>query len=89
MRPTHQDLSNDTTFSQIKSRSHVPLREEIVDVCLYPDGGEPGSWGYSVEEVLREVQHLQVDEAGEGLRVEAVPAQEAAGQPQFAQRAGR
>ena len=24
--PTHQDLSNDTTFSQIKSRVPVPLR---------------------------------------------------------------
>jgi len=27
--PTHQDLSNDTTFSQIKSRVPVPLRGEI------------------------------------------------------------
>ena len=26
MSPTHQDLSNDTTFSQIKSRVPVPLR---------------------------------------------------------------
>ena len=25
MSPTHQDLSNDTTFSQIKSRVPVPL----------------------------------------------------------------
>ena len=25
MGPTHQDLSNDTTFSQIKSRVPVPL----------------------------------------------------------------
>ena len=25
--PTNQDLSNDTTFSQIKSRVPVPLRE--------------------------------------------------------------
>ena len=25
MIPTHQDLSNDTTFSQIKSRVPVPL----------------------------------------------------------------
>jgi len=24
--PTHQDLSNDTTFSQIKSRVPVPLK---------------------------------------------------------------
>ena len=24
--PTHQDLFNDTTFSQIKSRDPVPLR---------------------------------------------------------------
>ena len=28
MSPTHQDLSNDTTFSQIKSRVPVPLRRE-------------------------------------------------------------
>ena len=27
MSPTHQDLSNDTTFSQIKSRVPVPLSE--------------------------------------------------------------
>ena len=26
--PTNQDLSNDTTFSQIKSRVPVPLRDE-------------------------------------------------------------
>ena len=26
MTPTHQDLSNDTTFNQIKSRVPVPLR---------------------------------------------------------------
>ena len=25
MSPTHQDLSNDTTFSQLKSRVPVPL----------------------------------------------------------------
>ena len=28
MSPTHQDLSNDTTFSQIKSRVPVPLRSK-------------------------------------------------------------
>ena len=28
MSPTHQDLSNDTTFSQIKSRVPVPLNED-------------------------------------------------------------
>ena len=28
MSPTHQDLSNDTTFSQIKSRVPVPLNSE-------------------------------------------------------------
>ena len=27
MSPTHQDLSNDTTFSQIKSRVPVPLNK--------------------------------------------------------------
>ena len=27
MSPTHQDLSNDTTFSQIKSRVPVPLMD--------------------------------------------------------------
>jgi len=30
MSPTHQDLSNDTTFSQIKSRVPVPLKEKII-----------------------------------------------------------
>jgi len=29
MSSTHQDLSNDTTFSQIKSRVPVPLRRII------------------------------------------------------------
>ena len=29
MSPTHQDLSNDTMFSQIKSRVPVPLRPFI------------------------------------------------------------
>jgi len=33
--PSHQDLSNDTTFSQIKSRVPVPLR----------DNGEIGALG--------------------------------------------
>ena len=28
MSPTHQDLSNDTTFSQIKSRVPVPFKGE-------------------------------------------------------------
>ena len=27
VRPTHQDLTNDTTFSQIKSRVPVPLNK--------------------------------------------------------------
>ena len=31
MSPTHQDLSNDTTFSQIKSRVPVPLMEDAVE----------------------------------------------------------
>ena len=30
MSPTHQDLSNDTTFSQIKSRVPVPLTLLVV-----------------------------------------------------------
>ena len=30
MSPTHQDLSNDTTFSQIKSRVSVPLRNKEI-----------------------------------------------------------
>ena len=29
MSPTHQDLSNDTTFSQIKSRVPVPLNSDF------------------------------------------------------------
>ena len=29
MSPTHQDLSNDTTFNQIKSRVPVPLSNEL------------------------------------------------------------
>ena len=29
MSPSHQDLSNDTTFSQIKSRVPVPLKTQI------------------------------------------------------------
>jgi len=31
MSPTHQDLSNDTTFSQIKSRVPVPLNNQKAD----------------------------------------------------------
>ena len=31
MSPTHQDLSNDTTFNQIKSRVPVPLRNGCRD----------------------------------------------------------
>ena len=34
MSPTHQDLSNDTTFSQIKSRVPVPLRAIQSDDCF-------------------------------------------------------
>ena len=30
MSPTHQDLSNDTTFSQIKSRVPVPLNNSCI-----------------------------------------------------------
>ena len=29
MSPTHQDLSNDTTFSQIKSSVPVPLKKKV------------------------------------------------------------
>jgi len=29
--PTHQDLSNDTTFSQIKSRVPVPLKSKLLN----------------------------------------------------------
>ena len=42
MSPTHQDLSNDTTFSQIKSRVPVPLSLQIVEewrdtvICILP-----------------------------------------------------
>ena len=40
MSPTHQDLSNDTAFSQIKSRVPVPLNEERVNlIWLYIMGG--------------------------------------------------
>ena len=36
MSPTHQDLSNDTTFSQIKSRVPVPLtfQHRILFICF-------------------------------------------------------
>ena len=40
MSPTHQDLSNDTTFSQIKSRVPVPLRAIPVLYVLYILGAE-------------------------------------------------
>ena len=33
MSPTHQDLSNDTPFSQIKSRVPVPL-SQIFEIIL-------------------------------------------------------
>ena len=34
MSPTHQDLSNDTTFSQIKSCVPVPLiNQNFCDMC--------------------------------------------------------
>ena len=33
MSPTHQDLSNDTTFSQIKSRVPIPLRSAFAMVA--------------------------------------------------------
>ena len=36
MSPTHQDLSNDTTFSQIKSRVPVPLKSVIQEESTYP-----------------------------------------------------
>ena len=39
MSPTHQDLSNDTIFSQIKSHVPVPLSIEPVDVVF----GKAGS----------------------------------------------
>ena len=32
MSPTHQDLSNDTTFSQIKSRVPVPLTSNFINI---------------------------------------------------------
>ena len=32
--PTHQDLSNDTTYSQIKSRVPVPFNKKLVSVTL-------------------------------------------------------
>ena len=39
MSPTHQDLSNDTTFSQIKSRVPVPLntgnKSIFANISLY------------------------------------------------------
>ena len=34
MSPTHQDLSNDTTFSQIKSCVPVPLKEQCHQIFL-------------------------------------------------------
>ena len=34
VNPTNQDLSNDTTFSQIKSRVPVPLRT-VCSVCVW------------------------------------------------------
>ena len=34
MSPTHQDLSNDTTFSQIKSRVPVPLTSHLIFYSL-------------------------------------------------------
>ena len=37
--PTNQDLSNDTTFSQIKSHVPVPLRERNESVSLTLDIG--------------------------------------------------
>ena len=33
--PTHQDLSNDTTFSQIKSCVPVPLREKKIEIEIF------------------------------------------------------
>ena len=38
MSPTHQDLSNDTTFSQIKSCVPVPLNIKIPQIRRDPDG---------------------------------------------------
>ena len=35
MSPTHQDLSNDTTFSQIKSRVPVPLSMQTQAINCY------------------------------------------------------
>ena len=32
MSPTHQDISNDTTFSQIKSRVPVPLKGQCYKI---------------------------------------------------------
>ena len=37
MSPTHQDLSNDTTFSQIKSHVPVPLSVAVVYLCESPE----------------------------------------------------
>ena len=38
MSPTHQDLSNDTTFSQIKSRVPVPLITYLGVLVYYKAG---------------------------------------------------
>ena len=39
MSPTHQDLSNDTTFSQIKS--HVPVPLKVVKKTLIGEYYDP------------------------------------------------
>ena len=72
MRPTHQDLSNDTTFSQIKSRVHVPLKgkpneisdknklEILVRLSLYKvDMRHLGNCGLiAVWSLVHEIEHL-------------------------------
>ena len=52
MSPTHQDLSNDTNFSQIKSRVPVPLRkayrfelDTVVNGCVMLVQGAGSSRG--------------------------------------------
>ena len=41
--PTNQDLSNDTTFSQIKSRFPVPLNKKAVAGGQWADEGAEGA----------------------------------------------
>ena len=51
--PTNQDLSNDTTFSQIKSRVPVPLKGQFY-LHVGPDEGEDKAPVHDREQVVQE-----------------------------------